>query len=146
VPVAGDLPDVNVWLALSFADHVHHVTARRYWYAESAEQIAFCRVSALGYLRLATNAVAMGGRPLSTTEAWKAYRAFRRLTEVTLAPEPDGCEAVLGEWLKKGRFPPRLMTDAYLAAFASSAGLRLVTFDADFERFDGIELKRLETA
>jgi len=34
--------------------------------------------------------------------------------------------------------PPRLWTDAYLAALSMSAGLRLVTFDRDFERF-GLE-------
>jgi predicted nucleic acid-binding protein len=31
-------------------------------------------------------------------------------------------------------------TDAYLAAFARSAGLRLVTFDRGFARFSGLEV------
>ena len=31
--------------------------------------------------------------------------------------------------------PPRLWTDAYLAATAQAGGLRLVTLDRDFERF-----------
>ncbi|MFY7913869.1 MAG: PIN domain-containing protein [Rubrivivax sp.] len=34
--------------------------------------------------------------------------------------------------------PARLWTDAYLAALARASGLRLVTFDRDFERF-GLE-------
>jgi uncharacterized protein len=63
--VAGaiDLPDINVWLAFSVADHVHHQRARLYWYEESGDQLAFCRVTALGFLRLSTNPMAMSGQP-----------------------------------------------------------------------------------
>jgi len=35
--------------------------------------------------------------------------------------------------------PPRLCTDAYLAALASANGWRLVSFDRDFERFELFE-------
>lgn len=42
--------------------------------------------------------------------------------------------------------PARLLTDAYLAAFAESAGLRMVTFDKDFERFEGLDCLRLVAA
>jgi predicted nucleic acid-binding protein len=42
--------------------------------------------------------------------------------------------------------PACLLTDAYLAAFAESAGLRMVTFDKDFERFDGLDCLRLAGA
>ncbi|WVN41054.1 hypothetical protein AOB54_05970 [beta proteobacterium MWH-UniP1] len=40
--------------------------------------------------------------------------------------------------------PPKYLTDAYLAAFAVCSGLRLVTFDKDFERFEGLSLLRLK--
>ena len=40
----------------------------------------------------------------------------------------------------------RLLTDAYLAAFAGSARLRMVTFDKDFGRFQGLDYLRLSTA
>jgi toxin-antitoxin system PIN domain toxin len=135
-----DLPDVNVWLAFSFADHVHHQRARRYWYEESAEQLAFCRLTALGFLRLATNAAAMGGQPLTVPQAWKAYAAFRRLPEVQSAAEPEDCEAWLERWALGDGAAPRHWTDAYLAAFARGAGLRLVTFDAGFSQFEDLEL------
>ena len=35
--------------------------------------------------------------------------------------------------------PPRLCTEAYLAALAIANGWRLVRFDRDFERFEGLE-------
>ena len=139
-----DLPDVNVWLAFSVADHEHHQRARRYWYEESADQLAFCRVTALGFLRLSTNASAMGGQPLTVPQAWQAYQAFRRLPEVLLADESEGCEAWLEHWALGNRPSPRQWTDAYLAAFAKAGGLRIVSFDGDFNRFEDLDFLRLE--
>jgi len=144
VAVPIDLPDINVWLAFSMADHVHHLRARHYWYEESGEQLAFCRVTALGFLRLATNAAATDGQPLTVPQAWRAYGDFRRLPEVVLAAEPEGCETWLAQWALAGRPTPRQWTDAYLAAFAKTGGFRLVSFDGDFVRFDGLDLLRLE--
>ena len=139
-----DLPDVNVWLAFSVADHVHHQRARRYWEEESGDQLAFCRVTALGFLRLVTNAAAMAGQPLSVSQAWQAYGNFQRLPEVVLAAEPEGCEAWLEHWATGSSPTPRQWTDAYLAAFARAGGLRLVSFDRDFTFFDGLDLLRLQ--
>ncbi len=140
-----DLPDVNVWLAFSVADHEHHQRARRYWYEEAGDRLAFCRVTALGLLRLTTNATVMGGQPLTVAQAWQAYDAFRRLPEVLLANEPEGCEALLKRWALGDRFTSRKWTDAYLAAFARASGFRLVSLDGDFTHFDGLEFLHLET-
>jgi uncharacterized protein len=145
VPGPIDLPDVNVWLAFSVADHPQHQRARHYWYEESGNQFAFCRVTVLGFLRLSTNAKVMSGQPLTVPQAWEAYRAFRRLPEVLLADEPEDCEAWLEHWALGNRPTPRQWTDAYLAAFAQAGGMRLVSFDGDFTRFDGLDLLRLET-
>lgn len=141
-----DLPDINVWLAFSVVDHAHHQRARRYWYDESGDKLAFCRVTALGFLRLSTNSAAMAGQPLTVPQAWKVYGEFRRLPEVMLAVEPEGCEAWLEHWAMGNNPAPRQWTDAYLAAFAKAGGLRLVSFDGDFNRFDGLDLLRLETS
>lgn len=139
-----DLPDVNVWLALTVPEHQHHARAMRYWQEGADERFAFCRTTALGLLRLLTNATAMGGRPSSAGEAWSAYQAWLQRGDVTFAREPAGCDTVLGRWVEAGVIQPRLCTDAYLAAFARSAGMRLVTFDRDFRRFDGLDLLQLE--
>lgn len=144
MPGALDLPDINVWLAFSMADHEHHQRARRYWYEESADQLAFCRVTVLGFLRLSTNASAMGGQPLTVAQAWQAYHAFRRLPEVLLADEPEDCEIWLERWALGNRPSPRHWTDAYLAAFARAGGLRIVSFDKDFTRFEGLDLLHLQ--
>lgn len=139
-----DLPDVNVWLAFSVADHEHHQRARQYWYEEAGEQLAFCRVTALGFLRLSSNASAMGGQPLTVPQAWQAYLAFRRLPEVLMADEPEDCDAWLERWAQGSRPTPRQWTDAYLAAFARSSGFRIVSFDKDFTVFDDLDLFHLK--
>ena len=59
----GDLPDLNVWLALLNAKHPHHAAAKRYWEQDASGRIAFCRITMLGLLRLSTNKVVMGGSP-----------------------------------------------------------------------------------
>ena len=40
--------------------------------------------------------------------------------------------------LRSGEVPARLCTDAYRAAVAMANGWRLVSFDRDFERFEGL--------
>lgn len=139
-----DLLDVNVWVALSASEHPLHPRARRYWRDESGERLALCRVTVLGFLRLTTHTTVMGGQPLTAEEAWEAYSAWRKLDDVWVASEPDGCDALLADWAGRGIITPRLWTDAYLAAFAMAGGLRLVSFDRDFTRFDGLDLLQLD--
>ena len=68
-------PDANVWLALAAPEHVHAVTARRWWEQETG-RIAFSRITQLGFLRLMTAAAAMDGKPLSMTAAWQVLDRF----------------------------------------------------------------------
>ena len=53
---------------------------------------------------------------------------------------------VFHQLLCSGELPPRLCTDAYLAALAIANGWRLVSFDRDFERFEGLERLALRGA
>lgn len=141
---AADLLDLNVWLALSAGEHAWHERARQYWHTESAATLAFCRVSALGLLRLLTNATVMDGQPLRPAQAWSVMRAWLHRPGIVLVPEPEGCDALLDDWVARGLLLPRLWTDAYLAAFALAGGYRLVTFDRDFARFPDLSLLRLQ--
>lgn len=143
---AGDLPDLNVWLALSVDSHVHHERARRYWREEGARApaIHFCRLTMLGFLRLLMQPKLMGAAVCSPADAARRYEALRALPEVRIAPEPSGCEETLLAYARAPGFVARLWTDAYLAAFGRCAGLRLVSFDADFARFEGLDLLALE--
>ncbi len=138
-----DLPDINVWLALTDEDHQHHRRARQYWESEGAPKLAFCRVTMLGLLRLATNAKVMHKRPFTPAEAWKIYRDFIALPEVFFLAESTDIEAQLAAYSESATFRPHRWTDAYLAAFAYIAGCRLVSFDADFHVFSDLEFLHL---
>jgi len=152
-PLSGDLPDINVWLALAVQEHPHHQAALRYWATAQAEstregaaaasagsgsRLWFCRVTMLGLVRLLCQPKAVGPGALDTLAAWALYTRYRALPHIGLLREPEGCDDALRTLVGAGSLPPRLWTDAYLAALSLSAGLRLVTFDRDFERF-GLE-------
>ena len=141
----GGLPDVNVWLALAVQEHPHHAAARHYWAKEAAARVQFCRVMMLGLVRLLTQPRLMGSAALDATATLAHYERFAALPEVGLAAEPADTGAAMRRYVGAG-LPARLITDAYLAAFAATGGLRLVTFDRDFERFDGLHLLRLPPA
>lgn len=140
---AVDLPDTNVWLALTCEDHAHHRRARRYWEKESASQFAFCRVTMLGLLRLASNAKVMQDRPFNPEEAWNTYRDFLALPEVVFISEPTDIEVQFAAWSESASFPSSRWTDAYLAAFAHTTGCRMVSFDSDFLRFHDLDFLHL---
>lgn len=138
----GDLLDVNVWLALAIDEHPHHRAALKYWSGHAHIRKLFCRHSAMGFVRLLTQPRLMAEGALELTEAWTLYERYVSMPRVALLPEPDGVDAQLSEFVAK-RLPARLLTDAYLASVSACAGLRLVTFDKDFERFAGLALFRL---
>jgi toxin-antitoxin system PIN domain toxin len=135
-----DLPDINVWLALTAEDHPHWPLAEKYWNEHSAAQIAFNAVTMLGLVRIASATVALGPRPLTPVAAWEMYLAWRSRPGVAYVNEPRGCSAALNSFVASGLVTPRLWTDAYLAAFAVAAGLRLITFDRDLERFPDLNV------
>jgi predicted nucleic acid-binding protein len=59
-------PDVNVWVALTHAGHVHHFVTRD-WFADlnADARFGFCRFTQLGLLRLLTAEAVMGDEVLS---------------------------------------------------------------------------------
>ena len=139
MPSSGDLLDANVWLALAAEAHTHHRWAEAYWQDEAAPLAAFCRVTQLAFLRHLTNKSVMGRQTLTPAAAWRKCAEFLALPEVRLIAEPAGLDEQLGRFCDLGRTSPNLWTDAYLAAFASCAGLRLVSFDQGFSKFAGLD-------
>lgn len=137
-----DLPDINVWLALVDKRHVLHRAASHYWEKQAAETLAFCRVTALGFLRLATHARALAN-PLSPREAWIIYRQFLDIPILRFLAEPAGLDDHFQTLTCTPDFPHHLWTDAYLAAFCLAGNYRLVSFDGDFRRFPALNFLHL---
>lgn len=139
-----DLLDVNVWIAIHSPDHVHHRRARRYWDNESADHVAFCRVTALAALRQWTNPAVMRHAVLTTSEAWEEFERWLALPDIVSLPEPTGLHATFRRFAMKLTLGHSSWTDAYLASFAIVEGCRLVTFDVGFRRYGGLDLLVLE--
>ena len=144
MPSSTDLLDVNVWLALGVEAHAHHECAQKYWENAAAPITAFCRVTHLAFLRHLSNKSIMGDQVLTPSVAWKKGAEFLALPEVRCLTEPAGLDEQLGKFCALGRMSPNWWTDAYLASFARSAGLRLVTFDQGFSKFSGLDLLLLQ--
>jgi len=139
-----DLLDASVWLPLSAPDHVHHARARQYWDQEAAEELVFCRLTALALLRYLTNKRLLGDRALSSAESWRALGAWLSLPNIKLVDEPLGVNEYLGRWSQELNLGAGAWTDAYLAAFAAAGDCRLIAFDGDFERYEGIKFLHLK--
>ncbi len=134
------LPDVNVWLALSFQRHEHHSTATNWFDAVPEASCAFCRLTQQGFLRLATNPKAFGKDTATLENAWQMYDDFRADPRVVFCEEPDDLEIFWRKHTKRRSFSPKLWSDAYLAAFAAGAAFELVTFDRGIAVYKGIRI------
>ena len=126
-------PDINVWVALSHAGHVHHLVARD-WFDSLEPDVRFCfnRFTQLGLLRLLTAEAVMGDEVLDQPEAWAAYDRWQEDDRVAFLEEPVGLEPRFRTLTRLKQAGPKAWADAYLAAFAESSQLTLVTFDRAF--------------
>ncbi len=66
---------------------------------------------------------------LTQAEAWQAIDTLLRLPTARMLDEPRGTEAIFRKRSDRDKVSTKYWADAYLAAFAESARLTLVTFD-----------------
>jgi uncharacterized protein len=132
------LPDVNVWLALSFSSHIHHVSANSWFKSLSNETLFFCRMTQQGYLRLASNPKAVAAAAVTLTGAWQLYDAILNDPRIGFVGEPANLEAHWRGFVQGSSFSPNVWNDAFLAAFCVAGGYELVTFDKGFARYPGL--------
>jgi toxin-antitoxin system PIN domain toxin len=137
--VPGALFDTNVWLAVLFSSHPFHPIAQQTLLKSSSAQPAFwCRATQQNFLRLASTpalhrAYAVTG--ITNREALVAMDALQALQQVAWLEEPAGTESLWRSLAAADSASPKVWMDAYLAAFAMAAGIRLVTLDRDFKNF-----------
>ena len=81
----------------------------------------------MGLLRLLTNPAVMGVDLLTARDAWRVYRTMLTDERIGFAPEPLTLEVAWRKLTMLDRPALKIWTDAYLAAFAQSAAMRLVT-------------------
>lgn len=124
-----NFPDANVWLALVWERHIHSDRAREWFEGEGGAQFFFCRFTQLTVLRLLTTEAILGHDTLTMSAAWDVWDKAWADTRISLLAEPEGLEAGFRSRSRLSPASPKVWADAYLLAFASTAGLRPVTFD-----------------
>ena len=124
-PVA--LLDVNVLVALFFADHVHHDFAHDWFEDHQAHGWATCPHTVNGFVRVACRQT-IDGDPVRPAVAVDLLRRFTAHTQHTWWPDAISL-------LDERRFVPAHMrgqaqiTDVYLLGLAVAHGGTLATFD-----------------
>jgi|SRR5579883_986156 len=132
------LVDINVWIALSISTHTHHQAAAL-WFGRIESAAYFCRTSQLGFLRLLTNQHVMGVDVRTQREAWNAYDNLLSDPLVGFISEPAAAERIFRDLTQNPVSATKTWTDAYLAAVAVAAGLKIVTLDQSFRKVPGLE-------
>ncbi len=135
----GYLIDTSVWVAFAFPRHPGHAAFSEAFARISVAQPAvMCRAAEQGFMRLATTATVFkyyGVPDMNNQLALAMLDALRSMPHVRYSDEPPG---MVAHWRQLAALPtasPKVWMDAYLAAFAISAGLSLVTLDKDFMAF-----------
>jgi len=134
------LCDVNYLLALCYNGHIHHPQAVTWFDQQDDLEMILCRNTQLGLLRLLCNSTIMGADVCTLARVWEVYDLLSSDPRFEFSGEPEGLEVFLRQYTTIGQTSPKLWQDAYLAAFARAAKLRLVTFDQGFGKFEGLGL------
>lgn len=140
-----DLLDLNVWLALSFAGHAHHAAATRYWNHGRRDLVAFCSVTLIGLPRLLTTPSVMQGKPFPPIVAAGKCQSWMELPDVRFLEDASHLFSRIELWAAEPFFTSKLWTDAWIAALALEHGCRVVSFDADFGKFPGLDFLHLKS-
>ncbi len=148
--VPASLFDTNVWLAAVFTSHAYHQTARKQLQQATADEPAlFCRATQQSFLRLASTPAllkAYGATGLTNRDALVTMDALLALPQVRERDEPPGTPALWHRLASLDTASPKVWMDAYLAAFAISGSMRMVTLDQDFKNFaaHGLDLMLID--
>lgn len=118
------LLDVNVFVALAWDAHVHHVAARRWFVDHASDGWATCPITESGFVRVSSNPRVLA-HPIAVADARAVLAAFRaRPGHRFVADDVSECDSDV---------PPaaghRQVTDAHLVTVAARARMKLVTFD-----------------
>jgi toxin-antitoxin system PIN domain toxin len=121
--------DANVWLALLWSRHIHSERARSWFEQAGQEQFLFGRFTQITVLRLLTTEQIMGVDTKSMAEAWSLWDSIWADDRVVFVPEPEDIEKEFRARSRMTSRSPKVWADAYMLAFTSVTGLKLITFD-----------------
>ena len=131
--------DLNVLLYAVNDDSPHHRDAHGWLEGalNGTEPIGFCWAVVTGYIRISTNP-RIFPNPLSAEESIVDVRSWLAgSAAVMVEPGVRHLDIVAG-MLEKTGTAGNLVTDTHIAALAVENDAEVISFDNDFERFDGV--------
>lgn len=134
------LLDVNVLIALSSDDHIHHRKAHQWRHTIRGEQWGTCLFTEAGYLRFTTNP-ARNSHQVSFAEAIDVLDEIARQPGYCYWPITEN-STVLTAPLASRIFGHQQITDTCLLGLAIKEGGVLVTFDRGLKYMAGAEFAR----
>ena len=137
------LADVNVLLALLVVHHQHHRLAFKWFEGLAAGHVGLCRIVQLALIRLLGNPSIMGSHAMPAIAAFEAIQMLLEDERVQFIIEPPEIDYHFPKLLLYPTPTGKLVTDAYLAAFAIGSSRQLVTLDRGFRQFKGLDCKIL---
>jgi toxin-antitoxin system PIN domain toxin len=125
------LLDLNVWLALSWANHMHSDAAWAWFSRQGDNRFFIWRFTQIGLLRLLATSAVMGEDVRTVGEAWKVYDRWLEDSRVGIRPETVGLDAAFRAATRpvSRLSSPKALGDYYLLAVSRVTDATLVTFD-----------------
>jgi toxin-antitoxin system PIN domain toxin len=125
------LPDLNVWLALSWANHTHSKAAWNWFSRQEDNRFFFCRLTQLGLLRLLATSAVMGEDVRTIGQAWKVYDRWLEDSRVGIRQEAFEIDMAFRAATRpvSRLSSPKALGDCYLLAVSRVTDGTLVTFD-----------------
>jgi len=90
-------------------------------------------------LRLMSSGAALGADAVTLPSAWALYAAMLASGRFSFTLEPPEFEPTWGSLCRPFGRLPKVIMDAYLAAFARASGFRRVTPDRAFSQSPGLD-------
>ncbi len=131
--------DINVLLALVTERHVHHARCKAWWKnRDHASPLLICREVQIALLRLLSTEAVMREDVLTLPQAWSLYASLLKCGGFARVLEPRGLDVEWERLCRPFKRSPKVVMDAYLAAFAIAGHHTLVTLDEAFTQFEGL--------
>jgi toxin-antitoxin system PIN domain toxin len=138
------IPDVNLLVNSVNPGSAHHDTAREWLNAalSGSKTTGFAWLTVIGFVRVTSNPRAFTD-PLTVGEAFDYVDGWLAQPHAEVS-EPGAAHAkTVRSLLERSGAAGDLTSDAHLAAIAIHHDATLVSFDSDFERFEGLRFERL---
>jgi hypothetical protein len=133
------LIDANVLVYAANADAREHASARKWIEVafQGTEPIGFAWTALLAFIRISTRRGLLA-KPLRIADAFGLIEDWLTAHNAVVIHPGENHAAILRGLLEAVGTAGNLTSDAHLAALAIEHGAELVSFDRDFNRFEGL--------